>query len=131
MIGDVRLTEEREGVAGDVYILDAEVLGPSLLAKLSPATVKKFMICIQVSPTCCDMSLPYGLHIRGTNHNSPRGPSAGWWVLMTTNAAETKGLTCIPKQGGARDNKMFGLVTYLGQNKRIAILSFFHGCCKR
>ncbi|CAG9791296.1 unnamed protein product [Diatraea saccharalis] len=47
MIGDVRLTEEREGVAGDIYVLDAAVLGPSLLAKLSPATIKKFMICIQ------------------------------------------------------------------------------------
>ncbi|KAL4707239.1 hypothetical protein ACJJTC_008320 [Scirpophaga incertulas] len=47
MIGDVRLTEEREGVAGDIYVLDAAILGPSLLAKLSPATVKKFMICIQ------------------------------------------------------------------------------------
>ncbi|KAL0818430.1 hypothetical protein ABMA28_008894 [Loxostege sticticalis] len=47
MIGDVRLTEEREGVAGDVYVLDAAVLGPSLLAKLSPTTIKKFMICVQ------------------------------------------------------------------------------------
>ncbi|KAM3963871.1 alpha-tocopherol transfer protein-like [Aphomia sociella] len=47
MIGDVRLIEEKEGVAGDVYILDAAVLGPSLLAKLSPSTVKKFMICVQ------------------------------------------------------------------------------------
>ncbi|XP_072934254.1 alpha-tocopherol transfer protein-like [Epargyreus clarus] len=47
MIGDVRLIEEREGVAGDIYVLDAMVLGPSLLAKLSPSVVKKFMICIQ------------------------------------------------------------------------------------
>ncbi|XP_052751970.1 alpha-tocopherol transfer protein-like [Galleria mellonella] len=47
MIGDVRLLEELEGVAGDVYVLDADILGPSLLAKLSPTTVKKFMICVQ------------------------------------------------------------------------------------
>ncbi|XP_049879152.1 alpha-tocopherol transfer protein-like [Pectinophora gossypiella] len=47
MIGDVRLTEEKEGVAGDIYVLDAAILGPSLLARLSPSTVKKFMICVQ------------------------------------------------------------------------------------
>jgi hypothetical protein len=34
-----------------------------------------------------------------------RGPSAGWWVVMTANAAGTNGLTCLPKHGGARDNK--------------------------
>lgn len=48
MIGDVRLKEEKEGVAGDIYILDAVILGPSLLARLSPSTIKKFMICVQV-----------------------------------------------------------------------------------
>lgn len=48
MIGDVRLVEEVEGVAGDIYVLDAAVLGPSLLAKLSPTVIKKFMICVQV-----------------------------------------------------------------------------------
>ncbi|XP_059050190.1 alpha-tocopherol transfer protein-like [Achroia grisella] len=47
MIGDIRLLEELEGVSGDVYVLDAAVLGPSLLAKLSPSTIKKFMICVQ------------------------------------------------------------------------------------
>ncbi|XP_045516584.1 alpha-tocopherol transfer protein-like [Pieris brassicae] len=47
MIGDVRLMEETEGVAGDIYVLDGAVLGPSLLAKLAPSTVKKFMICVQ------------------------------------------------------------------------------------
>ncbi|XP_063628798.1 alpha-tocopherol transfer protein-like isoform X1 [Cydia splendana] len=47
MIGDVRLTEEKVGVAGDVYILDATVLGPSLLARLSPSVIKKFLICVQ------------------------------------------------------------------------------------
>ncbi|KAI8441981.1 hypothetical protein MSG28_005646 [Choristoneura fumiferana] len=47
MIGDVRLTEEKVGVGGDIYVLDAAVLGPSLLAKLSPSAIKKFMICVQ------------------------------------------------------------------------------------
>ncbi|CAH0713573.1 unnamed protein product, partial [Brenthis ino] len=47
MIGDIRLGEEVEGVAGDIYVLDGAVLGPSLLAKLSPSTIKKFMICVQ------------------------------------------------------------------------------------
>lgn len=50
MIGDVRLTEEKEGVAGDAYVLDAAVLGPSMLTKLSATTIKKFMICVQVCP---------------------------------------------------------------------------------
>jgi hypothetical protein len=40
----------------------------------------------------------------------PRGPSAGWWMLTTANAAETNDLTCLPKHGGARDNKF--LVTH-------------------
>jgi hypothetical protein len=48
---------------------------------------------------------PYGLHIRRTGHNRPRGPCAGWWVLTIANAAGANGLTCFPKQGGARDNK--------------------------
>ncbi|KOB76021.1 Cellular retinaldehyde-binding protein [Operophtera brumata] len=47
MIGDVRLTEEKEGVAGDIYVLDAAILGPSMLTKLSATTIKKFMICVQ------------------------------------------------------------------------------------
>ncbi|XP_046964406.1 alpha-tocopherol transfer protein-like [Vanessa cardui] len=47
MIGDVRLVEEVVGVAGDIYVLDGAVLGPSLLARLSPAIIKKFMICVQ------------------------------------------------------------------------------------
>jgi hypothetical protein len=45
-------------------------------------------------------ALHYGLHIRRTSHNLPRGPSAGWRVLTTANAAETNGLTCLPKHGG-------------------------------
>jgi hypothetical protein len=39
--------------------------------------------------------------------NPPRGPSAGWWVLTTANAAGTNGLTCLPKHGGSRDNKFW------------------------
>jgi hypothetical protein len=70
---------------------------------------------------------------------------------MAVNPASTNGLTCLPKHGGARYNKILvthpmthlyerlklykGIVpNYLvwcpGQNKRIA-LSFFHGCFKR
>jgi hypothetical protein len=44
-------------------------------------------------------------------HNPPRGPSAGWWVLTTANATGTNVLTCLPKHGGARDNKF--LIAFL------------------
>jgi hypothetical protein len=37
--------------------------------------------------------LSYGLHTRRKGHNPPRGPSAGWWVLSTANAAEINSLT--------------------------------------
>ncbi|XP_013184161.2 alpha-tocopherol transfer protein-like [Amyelois transitella] len=48
MIGDIRLKEEKEGVGGDVYILDAsKAVSPSNLAKVSPALLKKFLICVQ------------------------------------------------------------------------------------
>ncbi|XP_034827631.1 alpha-tocopherol transfer protein-like [Maniola hyperantus] len=47
MMGDVRLKEELEGVGGDIYILDASVVSPSHLAKLSPSSIKKFLICVQ------------------------------------------------------------------------------------
>ncbi|CAK1590114.1 unnamed protein product [Parnassius mnemosyne] len=47
MMGDVRLKEEVEGVAGDIYILDASVVSPTHLAKLSPSVIKKFLICVQ------------------------------------------------------------------------------------
>ncbi|RVE42287.1 hypothetical protein evm_013052 [Chilo suppressalis] len=43
-------------------------------------------------------------------HDPPRGPSAGWWVRTTADAAGTNGLTCLPKHGGARDSKY--LVTH-------------------
>jgi hypothetical protein len=54
--------------------------------------------------------VPHGLHIRRTGHNPPRGPSVGWWVLTTANAAGTNGLTCLPKHGGARDNKFLSSI---------------------
>jgi hypothetical protein len=37
-------------------------------------------------------------------HNHATTPSAGWWVLTTANAAGTNGLTCLAKDGGARNN---------------------------
>ncbi|RVE42913.1 hypothetical protein evm_012441 [Chilo suppressalis] len=40
-------------------------------------------------------------------HDPPRGPSADWWVLTTADAAETNGLTCLPKHGGARDTNFW------------------------
>jgi hypothetical protein len=46
--------------------------------------------------------------IHKENHNPPREPSAHWWVLKTANAAETNGLTRLPKHGRARANKIFG-----------------------
>ncbi|XP_067015279.1 alpha-tocopherol transfer protein-like isoform X2 [Anabrus simplex] len=47
MIGDIRLREEQTGVAGDVYILDAEVATPAYFAKFTPTLVKKFLVCVQ------------------------------------------------------------------------------------
>jgi hypothetical protein len=38
-------------------------------------------------------------------YSPSRGPSAGWWVLTTANAAGTNGLACLPKHGEARENK--------------------------
>jgi hypothetical protein len=60
-------------------------------------------------PHCWGTGVPYGLYIRRTGHNSPPWPSAGWW-LRIVNAARTIVLTCLPKHGGARDNKF--LVTH-------------------
>ncbi|XP_045454101.1 alpha-tocopherol transfer protein-like [Melitaea cinxia] len=47
MLGDVRLAEEKEGVAGDIYILDASVATPNHFAKFTPTLVKKFLVCVQ------------------------------------------------------------------------------------
>lgn len=53
MIGDIRLKEEQIGVAGDIYVLDACVATPQNFAqhfaKFTPALLKKFFICVQVS----------------------------------------------------------------------------------
>lgn len=49
MAGDIRLKEEQVGVAGDVYIFDAAVATPGHFSKVSPAMVKKFLICVQVN----------------------------------------------------------------------------------
>ncbi|GBP00817.1 Alpha-tocopherol transfer protein-like [Eumeta japonica] len=47
MLGDLRLAEEKEGVGGDVYILDASVETPAHFAKFTPTLVKKFLVCVQ------------------------------------------------------------------------------------
>ncbi|CAH0549250.1 unnamed protein product [Brassicogethes aeneus] len=47
MIGDIRLAEEEVGVAGDIYILDATVATAQHFSKISPAIVKKFLVCVQ------------------------------------------------------------------------------------
>ncbi|XP_047511543.1 alpha-tocopherol transfer protein-like [Pieris napi] len=47
MMGDVRLKEETEGVAGDIYVLDASVATPTHFAKFTPTLVKKFLVCVQ------------------------------------------------------------------------------------
>ena len=52
MLGDVRLMEEKEGVAGDIYILDASVATPTHFAKFTPTLVKKFLVCVQVISFC-------------------------------------------------------------------------------
>jgi hypothetical protein len=43
-------------------------------------------------------------YIRRKGHNPPRGPSVGWWVLTTANAAGTNSLTRLQTPGGARGN---------------------------
>lgn len=55
MIGDIRLEAEEVGVAGDVYILDASVATTNHFAKVTPATVKKFLVCVQVSNNSLDI----------------------------------------------------------------------------
>ncbi|XP_045516586.1 alpha-tocopherol transfer protein-like [Pieris brassicae] len=47
MMGDMRLKEETEGVAGDIYVLDASVATPTHFAKFTPTLVKKFLVCVQ------------------------------------------------------------------------------------
>lgn len=52
MIGDLRLDAEEVGVAGDVYILDASVATTNHFSKITPAAVKKFLVCVQVNKFC-------------------------------------------------------------------------------
>jgi hypothetical protein len=54
---------------------------------------------------CWGTGLLYGLHIRRTGHNPPRGPKTDWWVLTTSTAAGTNGLTWLLKLGETRENK--------------------------
>jgi hypothetical protein len=54
-----------------------------------------------ISLLCLGMCFPYGWHIRRTGHNTQ---AHIWWELKTAHAAGTNGLTCVPKQGGVRDN---------------------------
>jgi hypothetical protein len=61
-------------------------------------------------PTTGAQAFLWITHIRKKGYNPPRGPSACWWVLMSAKAAGTNGLTCLPKSGGARDDKF--LVTH-------------------
>jgi hypothetical protein len=69
------------------------------------------------------IGLPRRLHIRTTGHNPPCGPSAGWWVLTTANAAGTNGLTCFPKHGAARSKF---LVTYPMNKQRYSTSAIAH-----
>jgi hypothetical protein len=58
-------------------------------------------------PHCGAQAFLMDLPTRSTGHNPPRGPSADWWVLTTTNAVGTNGLKCTPKHGGAPDSKFW------------------------
>jgi hypothetical protein len=60
---------------------------------------------INKCPHCWGIGFSYGLHLRRTGHNPPRAPSVDRWALTNANAAGTNGLTCLPKHGGAPDNK--------------------------
>jgi hypothetical protein len=64
------------------------------------------IISLLMSPLLGYTGLPYGLYIRNTTHNPPRGR----WLPTTANATGTDGLTCLPKHGGARDSKF--LITH-------------------
>jgi hypothetical protein len=70
-----------------------------------------YVLCYIIIITAGAQAFLMDYTLRRTGHNPPRGPSAGWWVLTTANAAKTNSLTCLPKHGGARDNKV--LVTHL------------------
>jgi hypothetical protein len=68
----------------------------SILKKNTTKKIQIWHITSLLMSPCWGTGLPYGLHLRKTGHNPPRGPSA-WWVLTTANAAGNNGLTCLPK----------------------------------
>jgi hypothetical protein len=74
---------------------------------------------IKKSSSSLGTGLPNRLPTRRTGHNPPRGPSADWWVLTTANAAGTNGLTCLPKHGGARDDKVENKVEMVRNHRHI------------
>ncbi|XP_067615954.1 retinol-binding protein pinta isoform X3 [Eurosta solidaginis] len=47
MIGDIRLLEERVGIAGDIFIVDATPASAHHFAKFTPTVIKKFLIAVQ------------------------------------------------------------------------------------
>jgi hypothetical protein len=51
---------------------------------------------------CTD--LPYGLHIRKTGDNPPHPVQIG--MVTTIKITRTNSLKCLPKHGGAQDNKI-------------------------
>jgi hypothetical protein len=65
------------------------------------------------------ISLSIAFLIDYTGHKLPSGPTADWWVITTAHAAGTNGLTCLSKQGVARDNN-FGHPS----NDRQTLLNF-------
>jgi hypothetical protein len=77
--------------------------------KMSNFLFLTFIISLLMSPLLEHRPFLWITHLEN-RHNPPRGSSAGWWVLTTTNAGGTNGLTCLPKHGGVRNNKF--LVTH-------------------
>ncbi|XP_014092460.1 alpha-tocopherol transfer protein-like [Bactrocera oleae] len=47
MIGDIRLLEEKVGIAGDIFIVDATLASAHHFAKFTPTVIKKFLIAVQ------------------------------------------------------------------------------------
>jgi hypothetical protein len=63
-----------------------------------------------------------GIANKEKGHN-PREPSAGWWVLTTANTAGTNGLTCLPKHGGALDDRPM-LFRCISKEKILIIINY-------
>jgi hypothetical protein len=49
--------------------------------------------------------------------------SADWWVVTTANAAGTKGLTCLPKHGEARDDQFLVTHPSIGQRCLASVIA--------